>query len=57
MVRVEKAGMRVVFEHGKALIYSDSKVVASGTRRDSLYELDFQPIGKSVKKKSLLSCG
>lgn len=54
--RVEKAGMSVVFERGKALIYRDSEIVASGKRCDSLYELDFEPIRKSENEKAL-SCG
>lgn len=55
VVKVEKAGMRVVFEAGKAMIYSGSELVATGVRRDKLYELDFYPLKKS--ETSLLSCG
>lgn len=46
VVKVEKAGMRVVFESGKAMIYNGSELLAIGTRRDKLYELDFYPSGK-----------
>lgn len=39
--KVESAGMRVVFEAGRVEILRDSVVVATGKRRDKLYELNF----------------
>lgn len=39
--KVESAGMRVVFEAGRVEILRDSVVVATGIRRDKLYELNF----------------
>lgn len=39
--KVEYAGMRVVFEGGRVEILRDLVVVATGRRRDKLYELDF----------------
>ncbi|KXJ68982.1 hypothetical protein RP20_CCG000687 [Aedes albopictus] len=55
VVKVERAGMKIVFEAGKAKIYRDSEIVACAERRDKLYELQFQSVGHSAS--SLLTCG
>lgn len=57
VLKVEKAGMRVVFEDGKAKIFNNSELVACGARRDKLYELDFYSLDQSACETSLLSCG
>lgn len=56
VMRIDEAGMRVVYEGGKVKIYHQSKIVASGTRVGKLYQLDFWKAGRS-KSESLLSCG
>lgn len=56
VMKVEKAGMRVVFECGKAKVYNGSEIVASASRRDKLYELDFYSTRQSAGD-ALLSCG
>lgn len=56
VMKVEKAGMRVVFEFGEAKVYRGSKIVASASRREKLYELDFYSTRQAVGD-ALLSCG
>lgn len=57
VLKVEKAGMRVVFEAGRANVFCSSELVACGVRRDKFYELEFYAMKKSECETSLLSCG
>ncbi|XP_052567344.1 uncharacterized protein LOC120431258 [Culex pipiens pallens] len=52
VVRIEQAGMRVVFENGKAQIYRGNELIVCGARRNSLYEMDF----RTVDREKMLLC-
>ncbi|KXJ62430.1 hypothetical protein RP20_CCG010088 [Aedes albopictus] len=57
VLRVEQAGMRVVFEAGKVNIYSGSEIVACGSLQNKLYGLNFYSERHSAGNASMLSCG
>lgn len=56
VMRIDEAGMRVVYEGGKVKIYHRSEVVASGMRAGKLYQLDFWKTNRGLSE-SLLTCG
>ena len=56
VLRVEQAGMRVVFEAGKAKIYQGSEIVACATVQNKLYEMNFFS-RHGTDDSSLLTCG
>lgn len=56
VMRVDEAGMRVIYEDGEVKIYSGTKLVATGARSGKLYRLDLFR-SKCGANSSMLSCG
>lgn len=56
VMRVDDAGMKLIYEKGKVKILRESEIVATGSRVGRLYGLNFSTVKESAKE-SLLSCG
>lgn len=55
--KMEIAGLKIVFANGKVFAEKSSKLIAVGSRRGKLYEMNFRRESENEEKSSLYFCG